>query len=177
MFDSYSLLIPVIISVPFHSNLWRKTLETWSVLVHLSVCLSAVLITKHPTFFHFKLLEGLFSKITRPIVCSTSIISVYQPADPLKETDTPGIFLRLSSLTITKALIRLDSSSPVGSEGSLVLSLCLLISSVFMVMAAVGSKKHPSETVGFTLKFLLEFPKHGSAFWIRHCENNCPVIG
>lgn len=35
-------------------------------------------------------------------------------ADPLEETHLAGIVFRLSSLTITKALIRLDSSSSAG---------------------------------------------------------------
>ena len=69
-----------------------------------------------------------------PSVCLQSFIPsihlylpVYQPADPLEETGLPGIVFRLSSLTITKALIRLDSPSSTGSDSSLVLLLCLLL--------------------------------------------------
>lgn len=61
-----------------------------------------------------------------PITC----LLVFQPADPLEETDLSGIVFRLSSLTITKALIRLDSPSSAGSDGSLVLLLCLLLNLV-----------------------------------------------
>lgn len=48
------------------------------------------------------------------------LIPVLQPADPLEEVNLPGIVFRLSSLTITKALIRLVSSSSAGSDDSLV---------------------------------------------------------
>lgn len=46
---------------------------------------------------------------------------VLYPTDLLEKTALPGIVLRLSSFTITKALIRLDSLSSAGSVGLLVL--------------------------------------------------------
>lgn len=71
-------------------------------------------------------LKSEYMTVLKWFVCSTNTgLPVFQPADPLEETDLPGIVFRLSSLTITKALIRLDSSSSVGSDGSLVLLLCL----------------------------------------------------
>lgn len=130
---------------------FRKT--GWEVLSQ-SICLSAVLFTKHPTlrrckqilyegsssglssksdFFSLKTFKWLICPLsTRKqfeawlyillewSVCSViTCLFVLQPADPLEETDLPGIVYRLSSLTITKALIRLDSSSSAGSDGSL----------------------------------------------------------
>lgn len=44
---------------------------------------------------------------------------VCQATDHMEEMNKPGIVFRLSSLTITKALIRLDSSPHAGSDGSL----------------------------------------------------------
>lgn len=42
---------------------------------------------------------------------------VFPLTDLLEGTDLPGIVFRLSSLIITKALMRLDSSSSAGSGG------------------------------------------------------------
>ncbi len=64
-------------------------------------------------------------------VCNiSSSLPVFQSTDPLEGTDLPGIVFRLSSLTITKALIRLESSSSEDSDGLLVLLSCVLLSVV-----------------------------------------------
>lgn len=44
-------------------------------------------------------------------------VDIFRLTDLLEGTDWPGIVLRLSSLIITKALMRLDSSSSAGSAG------------------------------------------------------------
>lgn len=80
--------------------------------------------------FHFHQENNLKYKYmtsSKWFVCSVSSgLPVYQSTDPLEKTDLPGIVFRLSSLTITKALIRLDRSSSEGSDGLLVLLLCVL---------------------------------------------------
>lgn len=124
--------------------------------VSLSICLSAVLFIKHPTFLQCKQilsevssrvlsskiglfflknncwallhyqqgnnLKAEYMTLLKWFVCGLllCLIPVLQPADPLEEATLSGIVFRLSSLTITKALIRLVSSSSAGSDDSLV---------------------------------------------------------
>lgn len=68
------------------------------------------------TFFPLK--SELSAVLKTPHSCLPAGLTLW------KETELPGIVFRLSSLTITKALIRLDSPSSKGSACSLVRPLC-----------------------------------------------------
>lgn len=86
-----------------------------------------------------------------PITC----LLVFQPADPLEETDLSGIVFRLSSLTITKALIRLASLSSAGSDGSLVLLVTQCGESlpfVVWVFFCDGSYRFPESSLALWLE-------------------------
>lgn len=100
----------------------------------------------------------------RVIICSVkSSPLISQPADPLEETDLPGIVFRLSSLTITKALIRLDNPSSAGSDGLLVLLCCRCGGGLWFVRWGYlwwqleASKKDLSFTAGFPSKWKPSF--------------------
>lgn len=72
-------------------------------------------------------------------VCSINpFYIVFQSSDPLDRTDLPGIVFRLSSLTITKALIRPDSPSSKSSDGALAHLWCISLYAVGKIFVVFG---------------------------------------
>lgn len=145
------------VHLSFLPSIQSTTLQTHSILSSIS---SIVLETLSGKFHHYQQrnkfifsswwMNSIWSLNKWLIsICSVNnCLSVIQPVDPLEGTDLPGIVFRLSSLTITKALIRLDSSSSAGSDGSLVLLLYLSLDTVrvrfvfwIFVLAAGGFQK------------------------------------